>query len=62
MTRRFLRVTFTALALFLTVAGSVNLRQVNAVSCEEVCPSAGYPNVCGTIYYPDGTYANCYGE
>jgi hypothetical protein len=26
----FLRVTFTALALFLMVAGSVNLRQANA--------------------------------
>jgi len=61
MTRRFLRVSFAALALFLTVAGSVNLRQVNGASCETVCPSRGSV-ICGTIYYPDGTHADCYGE
>jgi len=61
MTRRFLRVSLAALALFMTVAGSVNLRQANAVSCEEVCPSSGSA-ICGTIYYPDHTHADCYGE
>jgi hypothetical protein len=61
MTRRFLRVSLAALALFLTVASSVNLRQANAVSCEDVCPSRGSV-ICGTIYYPDNTHADCYGE
>ncbi|HKP81244.1 MAG TPA: hypothetical protein VJT69_04465 [Pyrinomonadaceae bacterium] len=49
MTKRFLRVTFTALALFLMVAGSVNLRQANA---DVTCPGVGCPGgtrQCATI-------------
>ena len=38
MTRHFLRVTFAVLALFLAVAGSVNLRRASAGICQEICP------------------------
>jgi len=63
MSRRFLRASFAALALFLTVAGSLNLRQANAVSCADLgLQCCGGTQVCATIYYPDGTYETCYGE
>jgi hypothetical protein len=46
MTRRFLRVTVAALALFLTAAGSMNLRQANAGLCDEICGCNGGPHLC----------------
>jgi hypothetical protein len=61
MTRRFLRVGLAALALFLTAAGSVNLRRANAVSCDE-CGVPPGANVACAFYLPDGTYIECYGE
>jgi len=61
MSRRFLRISFAALALFLTVAGSVNVRQANAISCDDAACRAG-GEVCAYIFYPDGTVEACYGE
>ncbi len=61
MSKLFLRASFAALALFLTVAASVNLRRANAVSCDECGVPTG-PNVACRFFYPDGTYADCYGE
>ena len=62
MKRHFLRVTFTALALFLSVAGSVNLRQVNAGICEDLdCPVGGV-HICAQIQLPNGSVITCYEE
>jgi len=61
MTRRFLRVGLAAMALFLTAAGSLNLRRANAVSCDDCGVPTG-PNVACEFYLPDGTIVRCYGE
>jgi hypothetical protein len=62
MSRRFLRASFAALALFLAAAGSVSVRRANAVSCADFGWCCGGTKICATIYYPDGTFENCYGE
>jgi hypothetical protein len=62
MKRHFLRVTFTALALFLMVAGSVNLRQANAHDWCGPIGCVGGPNICARIELPDGTVITCYEE
>lgn len=59
MTRYFLRVSFAALALFLAVAGSVNLRQANA----QTCPGIGCPGGtadCAELVFPNGVVAVCH--
>jgi len=60
MSRRFLRVTFAALALFMAVAGSLSVRRANAYSCDDAACHAG-SEICAYIFNPDGTMEACYG-
>lgn len=61
MTRHFLRVSLAALALFLTVAGSVNLRHTNAASCPDVGCHGG-TRQCADMLLTDGTFVRCYND
>jgi hypothetical protein len=51
MTKTFLRVTLTVLALVLSMAGAVNLRSANAGLCQDCGCSGGEIKCCtqGTI-------------
>lgn len=64
MTQRILRVTLTALALLLTVAGSVDLKRTNAEAglCNDVCGCVGGDARCcewnGVTCYTKGSVDN----
>lgn len=66
MTRPVLRIVLTTLALVMLFAGSFNLNRTSANApgggggdCMTYCGCPGGPQLCCTIFYPNGPQVNC---